>query len=101
MSFQIITVQEAKSFLDAEQAIFVDIRDPGSFAEAHIEKALRIDDGNIEEFLNHADRSRPLICYCYHGISSQSAAEYFRHQGFEKVYSLEGGFEAWRAVFTQ
>ncbi len=37
---------------------------------------------------------------CYHGISSQGAAQYLVNQGFEEVYSVDGGFEAWhRAEF--
>ncbi len=38
----------------------------------------------------------PVIVCCYHGISSQQAAQFLIHQGFEEVYSLDGGFEAWR-----
>ncbi|MCV6069119.1 sulfurtransferase, partial [Escherichia coli] len=32
----------------------------------------------------------------YHGISSQGAAQYLVNQGFEQVYSVDGGFEAWQ-----
>ncbi len=32
---------------------------------------------------------------CYHGISSQGAAQYLINQGFDAVYSVDGGFEAW------
>ena len=41
----------------------------------------------------------PLIVACYHGNSSQSAAAYLAHQGFSEVYSLDGGFELWRATY--
>jgi thiosulfate sulfurtransferase len=38
----------------------------------------------------------PVIVCCYHGVSSQQAAQFLIHQGFENVYSMDGGFEAWR-----
>ena len=41
----------------------------------------------------------PLIVTCYHGNSSQSAAAYLVGQGFSDVYSLDGGFELWRATY--
>ncbi|MDE0931482.1 MAG: rhodanese-like domain-containing protein, partial [Halioglobus sp.] len=46
-----------------------------------------------------ADRDQPLLIYCYHGNSSQGAADYFFNQGFEDVYSMDGGYEAWRLKY--
>ena len=38
---------------------------------------------------------------CYHGNSSQSAAAYLVGQGFSEVYSVDGGFELWRATYPE
>jgi thiosulfate sulfurtransferase len=95
-SFEQIEVGRARGLIEAGQAVVVDIRDEGSYQQAHIEGAVLLNDQNIEEFLAAADREKPLICYCYHGISSQSAAGFLKTQGFKKVYSLVGGFEEWR-----
>jgi len=54
---------------------------------------------NVEEFLKTAVKTKPLICYCYHGISRQGAAEFFKHNGFQEAYSIQGGFEAWKGVY--
>ena len=53
----------------------------------------------LADFIAHADFDRPLIVACYHGNSSQGAAAYLAHQGFAEVYSLDGGFELWRATY--
>ena len=50
---------------------------------------------DIDAFLVEEDKEKPLLIYCYHGVSSQSAAEYFTEHGFSNVYSLEGGYTAW------
>ncbi|SIS47432.1 thiosulfate sulfurtransferase GlpE [Neptunomonas antarctica] len=76
-------------------AIVADIRDSQSFQQGHIPGAFNLSNDNMHEFMLAADFEKPLIVCCYHGISSQSAAQYLVHQGFEQVCSLDGGFEDW------
>ena len=75
----------------------VDIRDPRSYSAGHIPTALSISDNNVQEFIDSADKEKPLVVCCYHGISSQGAAEYFSENGFNEVYSMTGGYSAWPA----
>ena len=75
----------------------MDIRDPDSFDADHLNDAQHVTNENIEEFIENSDLDQPLLVYCYHGNSSQSAADYFVEQGFEDVYHLVGGIEAWRS----
>ena len=77
----------------------VDIRDAHSFANAHIPGARHLDNHSLPDFLAGADLAAPLLVVCYHGNSSQSAAAYLAQQGFAEVYSVDGGFELWRAHF--
>jgi thiosulfate sulfurtransferase len=98
VSFKIIDLDQAKLLLDNNEAIWVDIRDPQSYEEAHVKNATNLSDQNIQNFLDSSDKSKPVVCYCYHGISSQNASTFLAEQGFTTVYSLEGGFEAWRSV---
>lgn len=98
-NFTRISVQEAHQIIDSGKTTIVDVRDPGAFAQSHIDSAQSIDDQNIESFLKDADKKLPLICYCYHGHSSQRAAAFFASEGFEKVYSMDGGFEEWKKVY--
>ena len=76
----------------------IDIRDQNSFAHGHIETAQHIDNNSVASYLASADLKKPLVVCCYHGNSSQGAAEYFSDQGFEETYSLDGGFEEWRSI---
>jgi thiosulfate sulfurtransferase len=73
----------------------VDIRDAASFAAGHIEGSTHLTNENLAQFTSSADIDRPLVVVCYHGMSSQSAANYLNEQGFDDVYSLDGGFSAW------
>ena len=95
-SSQQIDALTAKQMMSNEEITIVDIRDEQSFASSHIEGAVSLTQQNVEGFLQSADKNRPVICYCYHGFSSQNVAEYFASCGIKKVYSLIGGFEAWQ-----
>lgn len=93
--FQHIDVQGAKALLDQGEAKLVDIRDPQSFAVAHPESAYHLTNDSIVQLMNEVEFDQPILVMCYHGISSQGAAQYLVNQGFEQVYSVDGGFEAW------
>jgi thiosulfate sulfurtransferase len=93
--FKRISAKEAKQLIDTQQVNLVDVRDPGSFEQAHLPEAINVLDHNLDEFLRSADKAKPTLVYCYHGNSSQGAADYFVGQGFAEVYSVDGGFEAW------
>ncbi len=97
-SYKQISVEEAQKLCEAGATI-VDIRDPGSFALGHLPGAQMVNDQNLQVFLKAADLKKPLVCYCYHGHSSQSASQFFLQQGFQEVYSMLGGFEEYRKQF--
>ncbi|MGO4999616.1 thiosulfate sulfurtransferase GlpE [Oceanisphaera sp. W20_SRM_FM3] len=94
--FAHISVDEAQSLLAQGQARLVDTRDPQSFALARVASSYHLTNDTLVAFTNEVDYETPIIVMCYHGVSSQGAAQYLIEQGFEEVYSLDGGFEAWR-----
>jgi thiosulfate sulfurtransferase len=94
-----LDVEAARRLHEAGGATFVDVRDPGSHHAAHVPGAVRVDDASLGKFLRDTPRDRPLVVYCYHGHSSLGGAAYFLEQGFAQVWSMHGGFEAWRGRF--
>lgn len=99
VDFEQIDVAKAKAMMDGEEVTIADIRDDQAYQQSHIPSAVLVNDRNLPAFLSQTDKDKPLICYCYHGHSSQSAAQYFSQQGFKKVFSIVGGFEKWRTVY--
>ena len=89
-NFTRISTTEAARLVAEENAQLVDIRDEQSFTAGHINSAQHIGNHNIQDFINNGDCERPLVVYCYHGNSSQSAAAYFAEQGFTQ--SLQYGW---------
>ena len=93
--FQRISVAQAIQLLE-QQAVIVDIRDEQSFAQGHIAGAIHLTNTSLGQFMREHDFEQPVVVVCYHGNSSQGAAQYLAQQGFETVFSMDGGFEAWR-----
>lgn len=94
MAYGRINVSEAQALIE-QGAVVVDIRDPQSFSAGAIPAAVHITGDTVDEFITSQDLSRPLIVCCYHGNASQGAAQFFEEKGFEKTFSLDGGYEAW------
>ncbi|MFS2221788.1 thiosulfate sulfurtransferase GlpE [Pantoea sp. B65] len=99
--FECINVLQAQQRLAQGAALLVDIRDPQSFALAHTTGAFHLTNDSLQRFMQQADFATPVLVMCYHGNSSRGAAQYLLTQGFEQVYSVDGGFEAWRVAFPQ
>jgi len=90
-----IDCTEARTLLDGKQAVFVDIRDPYSFEQGRIPGALNLDNNNVQDFLTTTPKDATVVVCCYHGNSSLGAVSFLQNQGFEKVYSLRGGYASW------
>ena len=95
MSFDCISVEETKKLLENDDVTVIDIRDFNSFSKGHINNAIHIDDININNFLSEKDKNETIIIYCYHGISSKSAANFFSQNGFKNVFSMNDGYAGW------
>ncbi|MCP1439261.1 thiosulfate sulfurtransferase [Erwinia persicina] len=99
--FECINVQQAQALLTQDNALLVDIRDPQSYAIGHASGAFHLTNTTLSTFIQQSDLSVPVLVMCYHGNSSKGAAQYLLTQGFKAAYSIDGGFDAWRAAFPQ
>ncbi|RBO84846.1 thiosulfate sulfurtransferase GlpE [Marinomonas aquiplantarum] len=100
MTYTCIDIADALPILE-ENAAIVDIRDLASYQTSHMTNAISLNNDNVQEFIDDTDKERPIIVCCYHGNSSKGAAEYLASQGFKQVYSLNGGFSQWSAMFPE
>jgi|TARA_B100001079_G_scaffold117199_1_gene100792 thiosulfate sulfurtransferase len=92
MHYKCIHVQEAQELINDPGTVIVDIRDKVSFQAGNIPNSINLSNEDIVDFLDSTDRKAPLLIYCYHGINSKDAAEYFVNNGFHTVFSLDGGY---------
>ena len=100
--YKCIDAPTAKELLsNSNEIILFDIRDAESFGEGHVEGATNLNQSNIYHYLNNTDKDTPILIMCYHGVSSQSVAQYFSDNGFEDVNSIDGGYEGWKEKYHQ
>jgi len=94
--FERIDTQRAEALFSHSDLVVLDARDTGSFNKSHIDGARHLSSANLSAVLGATARTRPILIYCYHGNASREYAQIFSDFGFSEVYSLDGGYEAWR-----
>ena len=78
-------------------AVVLDTRSGESFSRGHIVGARNIP---MDEFEGHLEKltrfkNRPVVAVCDSGVTSSKAVNRLRGAGFESVYNLKGGMNAW------
>jgi len=94
--FQRIDVQQAEDLFACRDLVVLDVRDAGSYDQSHIDGARHVTSANLTAILGTTVKTRPIVIYCYHGNASREYATILSDFGFSEVYSLDGGYEAWR-----
>jgi rhodanese-related sulfurtransferase len=91
-----VSVAEARERMK-NGAILIDVREDREWAE-HAEGATHMGRGVIERDIVQAipDKSAELILYCGGGFRSALAADMLQKMGYTKVYSMAGGWKAWK-----
>ena len=98
-SFKHLSVNELEQMMAVNSQVIVDIRDPASFQASRILGAIHLSNESIADFIRTADLDTPVVVCCYHGHSSQQAADFLASQDFTEVYSLDGGFTRWKLQY--
>ena len=101
MAFKHISIAQTLELLDKEDVVIADIRDPNSYQAGHIPGSEHLSNANIGEFMMNKEFDQPIFIVCYHGMSSQGADNYLSEQGFEDVYSMDGGFTQWETQLPE
>lgn len=90
-----VSIQEADHMIRSNSDVIIyDIRDQAAYAAGHIPGAQLLS-AEMLPSISFEMKARPVLVCCYHGVSSQAAANFLASQGFADVYSIIGGYTAW------
>ncbi len=90
-----MSVQELKALQDSNDNFYLfDVREQEEREVAVIQGSRLLDEETVK-FIDTLERYSIMVFQCHTGVRSQSAAEYFRDQGFTRVYNLAGGIDTW------
>jgi thioredoxin len=95
-----LTADEFETAIAKDSIQILDVRTPGEYTSGHIKKTLLANWNDAAEFnrrISFIDKNKPVYVYCLAGGRSAAAAEKMRAMGFENVYELKGGINAWKA----
>ena len=97
-----LRASDLKARLDAGESLqLVDVREPmelelAAMAEPVIHLPLSRSEDWLERIGELLDRERDLVVLCHAGIRSwQFGSWLMETQGFERVWNLQGGIDAW------
>jgi rhodanese-related sulfurtransferase len=81
-----------------EEFVLVDVREESEWRASHAAGAIHLSKGVLERDVEGvvADRDRILVLYCGGGYRSALSAENLERMGYRNVYSLAGGWRAWK-----
>jgi rhodanese-related sulfurtransferase len=91
-----VTTSEATHLINREDALVVDVRDPGEYSTGHIIGARNVPVARLDDTDLAKRKGKPVIVYCDTGERAGKAVAALKKQGFERVVNLTGGLSAWQ-----
>ena len=94
-----ITVEDTRTRLAANpNAKLVDVREDNEWDKEHAQGATHLGKGIIERDIETQapDKATELILYCGGGYRSALAADVLQRMGYTNVFSMAGGWKAWK-----
>lgn len=89
-----ITVTDFKNIKDDKEIVLLDVRTEEEWEIANISGLLMPLD-QIGKRYGELDKTKAIYCLCHHGVRSQHAQQFLVSMGFENVYNIIGGIDAW------
>jgi rhodanese-related sulfurtransferase len=94
-----VTVDETRERMQANKEVrLIDVREDNEWQTAHAAGAEHLGKGIIERDIEAEvpDKSTELILYCGGGFRSALAADVLQQMGYTNVFSMAGGWKAWK-----
>jgi rhodanese-related sulfurtransferase len=95
--FESISPLIAVTKMNGSTTVVLDVREPNEFLKSHIDGAINIPLGKIEEQLSTLEKhkSHSIIVVCQTGTRSVPACKTLTKAEFEQVYNMLGGMQSW------
>jgi len=98
--FRTISAHEFDKKIDSNESILIDMRTSDEHEQWRIAESDIIDfydTDNLRNSLEKLDTTKTYLIYCNSGNRSEATLEMMKEIGFDKVYDLNGGIQAWAA----
>lgn len=76
----------------------LDVRTEKEWSDGHVEGAMHIHGGRLQEHFADVPRDKPVAVICGSGYRASIAASFLKREGFGDVTNIMGGMSAWQAA---
>ncbi len=92
-----LSPQQAITMVNAQNGLFLDIRDGSDFKQGHIVDALHLPAAKLESRIAELEKHKnnPIIVVCKMGQAASAVSKTLKANGFEQVYKMTGGMMEW------
>ena len=87
--------ERMKNTEDFRAVRFIDVREPQEYEIARIEGAELLPLSQFDRWIETLESAQEIVVMCHHGIRSGNVCMFLVRNGFEKVWNLDGGIDAW------
>jgi rhodanese-related sulfurtransferase len=102
MSYETISPSALSARIErGDDLLLIDVREPLEYELARIEGARLLPLSRFIDWAGSLDANREVVVICHHGIRSAQVCSILAHQGFGRLYNLEGGIDGWSAEVDQ
>jgi rhodanese-related sulfurtransferase len=94
-----VSVDQTRERMKASSDVrLIDVREDNEWEAAHAAGAEHLGKGIIERDIETTvpDKATELILYCGGGYRSALAADVLQNMGYTNVFSMAGGWKAWK-----
>lgn len=84
--------------LEDAPPLLLDVREPNEFGYARIDGSVNIPLNQLPMRRRELAKDRDVAVICHHGVRSQQGCEFLQHEGFDRLYNLQGGIDAWSRI---
>jgi hydroxyacylglutathione hydrolase len=88
----------ARQLKDGKRPTVLDVRTEAEWNAGHIEGAIHIHGGQLEERFAEVPRDKPVVVVCGSGYRGSIAASFLKREGYTDVSNVIGGMTAWKAA---
>ena len=75
--------------------LLLDVREGWEFERCNIPGSKLIPMGQIPNSLALLDPAQEIAVICHHGVRSLRVVMFLKQNGFQQVFNLQGGMDAW------
>ncbi len=84
-----------QNLINDQPLLLLDVREDNEFSYAQLQGSVHIPLNQLTNRFNELDKEQDIVVICHHGMRSQQACLFLQQAGFNRLFNLQGGIDAW------